>query len=66
MKIIKVKINAKFRDNTQEAVKGKQVVIDGIKSHPSCQSGLMIRVTNLWKKPQWWDAEWFDFDGGKK
>ncbi len=64
MKTIKVTLYGKFRPGI--ILVGKRVKIDRLKGNPTSKNHIMARVTNLWKRPQWWDVGWFDFEEEKR
>jgi hypothetical protein len=67
MKKLKVRLCGKFKKTyeyqlTKRVGKGTKVFIDMIEGSPMYGSGLGVRVVNIWKKPKWFDAEWFTFE----
>ena len=61
MKYIKVNLRGRFKQNFNDVVKkGTLARIDLLKSWNGA-SGIACRVTNVHSKPEWWDADWFDF-----
>jgi len=40
--------------------KGDKAVIDAVRGHWSSRSHFEFRVVNIWKRPVWFDAGWFE------
>jgi len=60
---IKVRIEARFvRYFSPIALKRTSVIIDRVCASSTSRTNIMMRVCNIWKKPQWLDAEWFEFE----
>lgn len=67
MKYIKVNLRGRFKQGFPSTMradhptpKGAIARIDLLKSWNGA-SGIACRVTNIYSKPEWWDADWFDF-----
>jgi len=59
---VKVRIEARFaRYFSPLALKGTSVIIDRVCASSTSRTNIMMRVINLWKKPQWLDADWLEF-----
>ncbi len=43
-------------DYNEDMKKGDRVAVDALKLAPQ---GLLFRVANIWKKPQWFHSDWF-------
>ena len=52
---MKLTVNEDFSDRLRA---GRIVTIDRIKSY-KCFSGILVRVTGIWKNPEWFSAAWF-------
>jgi len=62
MRTINVKLKGYFRKYySDEAFKGKLAVIDRLLITPAANSGVMMRVINVWKEPRYFDSGWFGF-----
>lgn len=62
MRTINVKLKGYFRKYYSDEVhKGKLVIIDRLLITPAANSGVMMRVINIWKEPRYFDSEWFGF-----
>jgi len=62
MKSIKVKIYAEFKRNYNNfAKRGTMVLIDRITGYGDCKTYLYMRVSNIWRRPRWFDSDWFEF-----
>ena len=61
MKYIKVNLRGRFKEDFYSVAKMGQIAkIDLLKSWTGA-SGIACRVTNVYSKPGWFDADWFDF-----
>jgi len=55
---VNFKVKAKYSYNTRFQ-KGQIIEIDGIKNGNS-ETGVLLRVAKIWKKPIWFDYAWFE------
>ena len=65
MRTINVKLKGYFNKSYNgvygSVSKGKLAIIDRLLITPAANSGVMMRVINVWKEPRYFDSEWFGF-----
>lgn len=48
-----------WKKGVDDMLTGKRVTVDAVKGRVHCRSHIMMRVINLWKRPEWYDSGWF-------